>query len=81
MPSFQHHDNIMEKDIGASITRLEMLYSEQEYTIQALNQITTRQDQEISRLKSDLQLLKRQLLDLKTNLPQQISGDEKPPHY
>lgn len=71
----------MEKDIGTSITRLEMLYSEQEYTIQALNQITTNQDREIVQLKSELHLLKRQLLDLKTNLPQQISGDEKPPHY
>ena len=46
----------MEEDISTHITRLEMLYSEQEYTIQALNQITTRQDQEISQLKSDLQL-------------------------
>ena len=81
MPRFQYHDKIMEKDIGTSITRLEMLYSEQEYTIQALNQITTNQDREIVQLKSELHLLKRQLLDLKTNLPQQISGDEKPPHY
>ena len=72
---------MMEEDISTHITRLEMLYSEQEYTIQALNQITTRQDQEISQLKSDLQLLKRQLLDLKSDLPQQSSNDEKPPHY
>ena len=71
----------MKEDISAQITRLEMLYSEQEYTIQALNQITTRQDQEISQLQSDLQSLKRQYLDLKTNFPLPISGDEKPPHY
>ena len=71
----------MKEDISSQITRLEMLYSEQEYTIQALNQITTRQDQEISQLQSDLQSLKRQYLDLKTNFPQPISGDEKPPHY
>lgn len=71
----------MEQDISTHITRLEMLYSEQEYTIQALNQIATRQDQEISRLRSDLELLKQQYRDLKTDLPQPPSGDEKPPHY
>ena len=71
----------MEADISAQITRLEMLYSEQEYTIQALNQITSRQDQEINQLRSDLQLLKQQYSDLKTNLPQSTVGDEKPPHY
>ena len=71
----------MKEDISSQITRLEMLYSEQEYTIQALNQITSRQNQEISQLQSDLQSLKRQYLDLKTNFPQPISGDEKPPHY
>ncbi len=71
----------MNEDISSQITRLEMLYSEQEYTIQALNQITTRQDLEISQLQSDLQSLKQQYLDLKTNFPQPISGDEKPPHY
>jgi len=71
----------MEQDISTHITRLEMLYSEQEYTIQALNQIATRQDQEISRLRSELELLKQQYRDLKTDLPQPPSGDEKPPHY
>ena len=71
----------MEQDISTHITRLEMLYSEQEYTIQALNQIATRQDHEISRLRSDLELLKQQYRDLKTDLPQPPSGDEKPPHY
>lgn len=69
------------EDIGPQITRLEMLYSEQEYTIQALNQITTRHEQEISQLRSDLSLLKRQYHDLKSNTPQQMDGDEKPPHY
>lgn len=72
---------MMEKDISTQITRLEMLYSEQEYTIQALNQITTRQDHEITQLRSDLQLLKQQYLDLKTDLPQPLGDDEKPPHY
>ncbi len=71
----------MNQDISPQITRLEMLYSEQEYTIQTLNQITTRQDQEIAQLRTELKLLKRQYLDLKTNIPDQMVNDEKPPHY
>ena len=68
-------------DIRAQITRLETLYTEQEYTIQALNQITIRHDHEISQLRSELELLNRQYRDLKQNLPTQLTGDEKPPHY
>ncbi len=71
----------MAKDIKAQITRLETLYTEQEYTIQALNQITIRHDQEISQLRSELQLLDRQYRALRENLPSQPAGDEKPPHY
>ena len=71
----------MAKDINAQITRLETLYTEQEYTIQALNQITIRHDQEISQLRSELQLLDRQYRALRENLPSQSAGDEKPPHY
>ena len=71
----------MAKDIKAQITRLETLYTEQEYTIQALNQITIRHDHEISQLRSELQLLDRQYRALRENLPSQIAGDEKPPHY
>ena len=71
----------MAKDIRAQITRLETLYSEQEYTIQALNQITAGHDQEISQLRSELELLIRQYCDLKENQSSQLAGDEKPPHY
>jgi len=72
---------IMAKDIRAQITRLETLYTEQEYTIQALNQITVRHDHEISQLRSELELLNRQYRDLKQNPPTELTGDEKPPHY
>jgi len=58
-----------------------MLYTEQEHTIQALNQITIRHDHEISQLRSELQLLDRHYRALRENLPQQVTGDEKPPHY
>jgi len=71
----------MAKDIRAQITRLETLYTEQEYTIQALNQITVRHDHEISQLRSELELLNRQYRDLKEDLSPQVASDEKPPHY
>ena len=81
MATFSMAVLIMAKDIRAQFTRLETLYTEQEYTIQALNQITVRHDHEISQLRSELELLNRQYRDLKENLPPQVTGDEKPPHY
>jgi len=71
----------MEDDISTRLNRLEELYAEQEYTIQALNQITTRQDREIDQLRSRLEMIKQQYHELKTNLPQSPISDEKPPHY
>ena len=71
----------MAKDIKAQITRLETLYTEQEYTIQALNQITIRHDHEITQLRSELQLLDRQFRSLRESFPSQGAGDGKPPHY
>jgi len=81
MATFSMAVLIMAKDIRAQITRLETLYTEQEYTIHALNQITIRHDQEISQLRSELELLNRQYRDLKDNQPPPVAGNEKPPHY
>ncbi len=67
--------------ITEQITRLEMMVAEQEYTIQALNAIVARQSSEISNLHSELQVLKLQYQELKTELPGQMNDSEKPPHY
>lgn len=67
--------------ITEQITRLEMLYSEQEYTIQSLNAIVARQSSEISDLKSELQALKLQYQELRSELPDQLNDIDKPPHY
>ncbi len=67
--------------IAEQITRLEMMYSEQEYTIQSLNEIVARQTGEISDLKSELQALKLHYQELKSELPDQLIDIEKPPHY
>jgi uncharacterized coiled-coil protein SlyX len=63
------------------INRLEMLFSEQEYTIETLNEIVTRQSSEISRLTAQLGDLKQQFKDMREQLPDNIAGHEKPPHY
>jgi uncharacterized coiled-coil protein SlyX len=66
------------------IAKLEVLFAEQEYTVQTLNDIVTRQDRDIAKLKVDYQDLKLQYLDLKSNLTDQTGQDassEIPPHY
>ncbi|MCP4485867.1 MAG: SlyX family protein [Gammaproteobacteria bacterium] len=70
-------------EISDRLTEIETLYSEQEYTIHTLNDIVTRQDKEISRLSDDLQWLKKQLLELREQMPDagSASTNEVPPHY
>lgn len=66
------------------IAKLEVLFAEQEYTVQTLNDIVTRQDRDIAKLKMDYQDLKSQYLDLKSQLPDQSGlgeNTEVPPHY
>ncbi|MCZ6669306.1 MAG: SlyX family protein [Gammaproteobacteria bacterium] len=72
---------MMNSRITEQITRLEMMYSEQEYTIQSLNEIVARQTGEISDLKSEMQALKLHYQELKSELPDQLNDIEKPPHY
>jgi uncharacterized coiled-coil protein SlyX len=63
------------------ISKLEILFAEQEYTVQTLNDIVTRQDRDIAKLKVYYQELKFQYQDLKSQLPDQGSSSEIPPHY
>jgi uncharacterized coiled-coil protein SlyX len=70
------------ESLQARLEHLEALYSEQEYTVQALNDTVAQQDREIARLTSTVERLKDQLLALKTEVRSDISSDdEKPPHY
>ncbi|MCH7881667.1 MAG: SlyX family protein [Proteobacteria bacterium] len=71
----------MSEAIEEQITRLEMLWAEQEHTLQALNEVVSRQDRELSRIKNELKLLTQQYQTLKSHLPDQLDPVEKPPHY
>jgi uncharacterized coiled-coil protein SlyX len=68
--------------LQARLDRLELLYSEQDHTIQTLNDMVAQQSQEISRLNLHLEKIKVQLQSLKTESASEIdSGFEIPPHY
>lgn len=69
-------------DHNARISKLEIMFSEQEYTIETLNTVITRQDRDIGLLQQQLELLKLQLREMKKMVPDdEAPGNEKPPHY
>ena len=72
----------MTEDLQSRLERLEMLHSEQDYTIQALNDTVAQQDLEISRMKLQLEQIQRQLQSLRSEQPGGVEpGFEPPPHY
>ena len=72
----------MTEKLQDQLDRLEILYSEQDYTIQALNNMVARQEREISRLSAHIERLEVELRSLKSDLPGDAGpGFEKPPHY
>ncbi len=69
-------------DHNTRISNLEILFSEQEHTIETLNTVITRQDREISILLQQVDLLKAQIREIKKMIPEgETTLDEKPPHY
>lgn len=71
-----------QKDNNNRLEQLEILYSEQENTIDALNQVVTSQTLELEELRTQLRFFKQQLEELKDQLPTSGAvGNEKPPHY
>ena len=72
----------MTESLDAQLSRLEMRYTDQDYTIQTLNNMVAQQDQAISRLNISIEQLKVQLQSLKADNSSDIDpGFEKPPHY
>ena len=72
----------MTQKLQDQLDRLEILYTEQDYTIQALNNTVAQQEREISHLGSRIERLEVELRSLKSNLPSDVGpGFEKPPHY
>lgn len=68
-------------DHGSRISQLEILFTQQEYTIETLNTVITQQTLDIDQLTQQIDLLKHQLRELKQQLPEVTVVNEKPPHY
>ncbi len=79
---FQMETYMTTVDHNTRISNLEILFSEQEHTIETLNTVITRQDREISILLQQVDLLKAQIREIKKMIPEgETTLDEKPPHY
>jgi uncharacterized coiled-coil protein SlyX len=72
----------MNDGLQSRLERLEVLYSEQDYTIQTLNTTISQQDREIAALTLALEQLRLQLQSLRSEVASDIDpGFEQPPHY
>ena len=72
----------MSDNLQSRLERLEVLYSEQDYTIQSLNDMIAQQDREIARLNLNIEQLKLRLQTLTSELSDDIDpAFEQPPHY
>lgn len=72
----------MNNSLQARLEKLEVLYSEQDHTLQTLNDLVAQQNRDIIRLQSQLEQIKDQLQSLKAEPASEIdSGFEVPPHY
>jgi uncharacterized coiled-coil protein SlyX len=70
------------KSLQTRLDSLESLYSEQDHTIQTLNDMVTQQSQEISRLNLQMEQIKVQLQSLKSESATETGSEfEIPPHY
>ncbi len=70
-----------DNELAERLERLEILVSEQEYTIETLNRIVTEQTKDIDRLEFTVEQLRQQVGDLRKRIPEAKPVDEKPPHY
>ena len=76
----------MSESVQARLDRLELLYSEQDHTMQTLNDMVAQQSQEISRLQAQLEQITIQLQSLKAESASEVDSPsggefEIPPHY
>lgn len=67
------------------LEKMEILFSEQEYTLQTLNEIVTRHADKIDQLENLIEYYKEQIKTLQeaqsTLASEQTTDDERPPHY
>jgi len=75
---------MMNNDALKRLENIEILFSEQEYTIQTLNQIVTCHADKIDMLEEKIHLYKEQIIALQEAQSSESHDDvidERPPHY
>jgi uncharacterized coiled-coil protein SlyX len=72
----------MKNALQSRLERLEVLYSEQDYTIQTLNNTVCQRDREIATLTLAVEQLRLQIQSLRSEVAGDVDpGFEQPPHY
>ena len=72
----------MAQTLESRLEKLEVLYAEQDHTVQALNDVVSNQEREITQLKQSLKQLEQQISAIKSDLGGDIDpANETPPHY
>lgn len=74
----------MNDDELKRLENIEILFSEQEYTIQTLNEIVTRHANKIDLLEQQVNTYKQQLIALQDAQNTEATNaivDDRPPHY
>ena len=72
----------MENLPESRLNKLEVLYAEQDHTVQALNEVVSGQEREIAQLKQRLDRLEQLLRTIKSDLSDDIDPtNQAPPHY
>jgi uncharacterized coiled-coil protein SlyX len=75
-------ESTMKDGLQSRLERLEVLYSEQDYTMQTLNDTISQQDREIAKLTLVIEQLRLQIQSLRAEVAGDIDpGFEQPPHY
>ncbi len=70
-----------QQDLIDRIDKLEILFSEQQHTVETLNSVVTQQADLIDTLEDQIGQLKQQFRELRQQIPETTIVDEKPPHY
>lgn len=72
---------MMNDELVARLDELEIRMAFQDDTIEALNEIVSRQELTLERQQRALELLARRQADLAATVPDGAGDDQPPPHY
>lgn len=71
----------MSDELAVRLDEMETRLAFQDDTIEALNEVVSRQELELVRLQRSLELLARRQVDLAASMPGGAEDDQPPPHY